>query len=357
MIYTDIFHYCFPVGGTFRMNTAIRMHPSDADLKMAAEILSKGGLVAFPTETVYGLGGNALLPDAAKKIYAAKGRPSDNPLIIHLSSPEEAEKYAVTCSLFYKLAMAFMPGPLTVILKKKDCIPFEVTGGLNTVAIRVPSDETAHKLLSFCSFPIAAPSANLSGKPSPTAVEHVIDDLNGKIDVILNGGACTVGLESTIVSIEGDDLSLLRPGAVTPEMLAPFCAHLTLDAALERPLRDGEHPLAPGMKYKHYAPNASVILLHGNREDIFAFLAEKKNDPSVGILFDDEMLKRLDGVCCISLGSTPDEEAAKLFSALRAFDKLSEVQTIYAPLPSKAGIGLAVYNRLIKAAGFTVQKI
>ncbi len=339
------------------MNTAIRMHPSDVDLKMAAETLAKGGLVAFPTETVYGLGGNALLPDAAKKIYAAKGRPSDNPLIIHLSNPWEAENYAVTCPLFYKLAVAFMPGPLTVILKKKDCIPFEVTGGLKTVAVRVPSNKTAHKLLSFCKFPVAAPSANLSGKPSPTTVEHVIDDLNGKVDMILNGGACTVGLESTIVSIDGDDLTLLRPGAVTPEMLAPFCAHLTIDVGLERPLHKDEHPLAPGMKYKHYAPNASVILLDGNKENIFAFLKEKQNDPSVGILFEDGILKRLNGIRCISLGSTPNEEAAKLFSALRAFDKLPEIKTIYAPLPSKSGIGLAVYNRLIKAAGFTIQKI
>ena len=339
------------------MNTKIVYTPGDADLSEAAQVLSNGGLVAFPTETVYGLGANGLDTEAAKKVYAAKGRPSDNPLILHLYSPEQAENYAFTCPLYYKLALAFMPGPLTIILPKKPVVPDEVTGGLQTVALRVPSHPVARALLEKCPFPIAAPSANLSGKPSPTTAAHVVDDMNGRIDMILDGGQSEVGVESTIVKIDGEDLTLLRPGGITPEMLAPFCANVRLDPTLEKPLTGDEKPLAPGMKYKHYAPRASVVLLDGTKGEIERYMAAKKNDDSVGLMVDEGLQARLQAKNCVCFGADLRDEAHALFSCLRAFDGMENVQTIYAPMPAKDGIGLAVYNRLIKAAGFTVLQL
>ena len=197
---------------------------ADALIKRSAQIIKKGGLVAFPTETVYGLGADATDKDAAKKIYAAKGRPSDNPLIIHIARPEDAEGYAYTSELYYKLAEAFMPGPLTVILPKKDTIPNEVTGGLDSVAVRCPSHEIARMLIAEAGVPIAAPSANISGSPSPTRADHVYKDMNGKIDAIIDGGECEIGLESTIVKLDGGKAILLRPGAITADALGCVCA-------------------------------------------------------------------------------------------------------------------------------------
>ena len=223
----------------------------DADLLRAAEILRRGGLVVFPTETVYGLGGNGLDGTAAKKIYAAKGRPSDNPLIIHIATPEDAEQYAVTHPLYYRLASAFMPGPLTVILPKRENVPKSVTGGLDTVAVRCPSHPVAHRLIELAGIPIAAPSANLSGKPSPTCAEDVICDLSGRVDMILDGGACDIGLESTIVKIDGDSLTLLRPGGITYDALCMVCDKVTVADAVMHQLAANERPLSPGMKYRH----------------------------------------------------------------------------------------------------------
>lgn len=339
------------------MKTRIVYAPEREDLVAAAQCLRSGGLVAFPTETVYGLGGNGLDPLAAKKIYEAKGRPSDNPLILHLYEPEEAEKYAYTCPLYYKLAMAFMPGPLTVILPKKPCVPKEVTGGLDTVALRVPSHRVARALLQETGLPIAAPSANTSGRPSPTLVKYVIEDLDGKVDMILDGGPCDIGLESTIVLLEGNSMKLLRPGGITPEMLAPLCDGLYFDPCLERPMKEGEHPLAPGMKYRHYAPKAQVVMLEGEEGPILDFLRSVKDQEGVGILCKEDRMAELEGKYTFSLGSDLGEEARLLFSRLRAFDELPEVRTIYAPVPRREGIGLAVYNRLAKAAGFTVKKL
>jgi L-threonylcarbamoyladenylate synthase len=340
------------------VETKIVAVPDRKTIQNAAEILARGGLVAFPTETVYGLGGNGLNADSCAKIYEAKGRPSDNPLILHLACPEEAEKYAVTCPMYYKLAMAFMPGPLTVILKKKAIVPDKATGGLDTVALRVPAHPVAAALLSACDFPIAAPSANTSGRPSPTCLEHVAEDLDGRIEMILGGGDCEIGVESTIVMIDGEDLTLLRPGAVTPEMLSCLCRSLSVDPALERPLEDGTAPLAPGMKYKHYAPRAKVLLLDGTEEDVLAYMEQKlKEDQSVGILCSQKQAGALHGRNVISYGDEKEEEAKRLFACLREFDHRSDVQTIFAPMPSKNGIGLAVYNRLAKAAGFSVINV
>ena len=248
-------------------------------------MLRAGKLVVFPTETVYGLGASALDETAATKIYAAKGRPSDNPLIIHLASATDADKYAFTSPCYEKLAKLFMPGPLTVVLTKKECIPLSVTGGLNTVAVRVPSHPIAHKLLEAAKIPIAAPSANRSGRPSCTTVAHVIDDMNGTVDAILDGGESELGLESTILLPRGDnEVILLRPGAITIEMLIENGFSVSLDKAVTEKPRENEKPLAPGMKYRHYAPKASLILLDGSFDKIADFMKSMPSDPAILML-------------------------------------------------------------------------
>ena len=337
--------------------------PFAEQLTLPAEILAKGGLVAFPTETVYGLGGNALDADAAGKIYAAKGRPSDNPLIVHIARPSDADKYADTNELYQKLAKAFMPGPLTVVLPKKENIPFSVTGGLMTVGIRCPGDPVARELIRLAGVPVAAPSANVSGRPSPTTANHVIDDLNGRIDCIIDGGESEVGLESTIVKIDGGRLVLLRPGAITPEMLRTVCDEVVLDNGILDRLPEGTAPEAPGMKYRHYAPRARVHLLRAENENdesfdekAIAFFREKLNeDPSVGILCYDEYLPFLQGENVYSYGKKQDDLAHShlLFDCLRRFDE-TEATAIYAVVGKAEGIGLALYNRMLKASAYTV---
>ncbi|MBQ5390517.1 MAG: threonylcarbamoyl-AMP synthase, partial [Clostridia bacterium] len=237
---------------------------SDLSLARAGEILRSGGLVVFPTETVYGLGANALDESAAKKIYTAKGRPSDNPLIVHIASPEDADKYAVIGEEYKRLAKAFMPGPLTVILPKKPCVPDTVTGGLDSVGLRCPENAIARRMIAAAGVPVAAPSANISGKPSPTSAEHVRFDMDGKVDMILDGGECTVGLESTIVKIEDGKLTLLCPGAITLDMLRALFENVEVSAAVTEQLGENVRPLSPGMKYRHYAPSAPLYLLCGS---------------------------------------------------------------------------------------------
>ncbi|MBE6543694.1 MAG: threonylcarbamoyl-AMP synthase [Ruminococcaceae bacterium] len=341
------------------METLIIENPNESDIKEASRIIRSGGLVVFPTETVYGLGASALDPEAAKKIYAAKGRPSDNPLIIHLSRAEEAEKYCYTNEKFYKLAECFMPGPLTVILPKRDIIPMEVTGGLSTVAVRVPMNEIALELIKSSEVPIAAPSANISGRPSPTCPIHVINDLGGKVDAILCGGECEVGLESTIVRCEADGtVSQLRPGAITPEMLSAAMGGAEVIDLSTRKLDDDEKPIAPGMKYRHYAPKAKVTVLVGDREKIFKYMEELSSKEEIGFLTDFETAKKL-GKNAFSYGKrdSAKEMAHNLFKNLREFDEHEEIKQVYADMPKLQGLGLAVYNRLIKAAGFDVREI
>ena len=342
------------------------MQPYEAQLAPAAAVLAAGGLVAFPTETVYGLGGNALDAGAAARIYAAKGRPSDNPLIVHIAEPGDAARYAVTGALYERLAAAFMPGPLTVILPKRDCIPHSVTGGLDSVGIRCPKTEAARILIRLAGVPIAAPSANLSGRPSPTSARHVKDDLDGRIDMIVDGGDCEVGVESTIVKLDGEDrLTVLRPGAVTPEMLRTVCAEVRLDGGVTERLPDGAVPLAPGMKYRHYAPRAQVFLIRdsGDPADFdrraIAFLQEKlRENPDVGILCFEEYLPHLVGKNVMSFGRRDDEAAhcRRLFDCLRRFDE-TDATEIYAMAGGMDGIGLALYNRMLKASGYTVLSI
>lgn len=340
-----------------KMKTKILDAEKEESILQAAAVIQSGGLVAFPTETVYGLGGNGLDATAASRIYEAKGRPSDNPLILHLSDPMEAEKYCYTEPLYYTLAAAFMPGPLTVIMKKKSIVPDTVTGGLDTVALRVPSDKVARRFLAACQLPVAAPSANLSGRPSPTKASHVIEDMDGRIDMILAGEECEIGLESTIVKLDGDHMTLLRPGAITPQMLSEVFPSVSLDDCSLRKLAPGEHPAAPGMKYRHYAPKAKVVILAGEDSDILRFQSEKAKSEKVGILCYGQHYGRIEGPYVYSLGENESEMARNLFSLLRDFDTIPSVKTIYSVMPKAEGIGMAVCNRLMKAAGFTVLNL
>ena len=320
-------------------------------LRAAGEIIRGGGLVAFPTETVYGLGASALDAAAAEKIYRAKGRPSDNPLIVHLSSPDEAEKYAYVNDLYRALARRFMPGPLTLILPKKACIPDSVTGGLSTVALRVPENKIAAALIASAGMPVAAPSANLSGKPSPTRARHVIEDMDGRADMIIDGGDCAIGLESTVALVEENSVKILRPGAVTAEMLSRV-APVTMDkTVLQKPEGD-LRPLSPGMKYRHYAPAAPVTMVAGAPEAVLRFFrARLEEDPRTGIIAHGSYKDQIAGKNVFYLPDDRAGEAHELFDVLRRFDG-TDARRIYAVTPQKDGVGLAVYNRLIKAAGF-----
>ncbi|MBQ9086092.1 MAG: threonylcarbamoyl-AMP synthase [Clostridia bacterium] len=331
---------------------------SNPAISEAAEILRAGGLVAFPTETVYGLGGDAADPSAAKKIYEAKGRPSDNPLIIHVVRPEDAERYAYTNDAYYRLAEAFMPGPLTVILPKKDTVPYETTGGLDTVAVRCPSHPLARALIHAADTAIAAPSANLSGSPSPSCGTHVIRDLWGRIDAIIDGGECEIGLESTIVQLKDREAVLLRPGAITADALSCVCEKVTVAPAVTELLKENERPLSPGMKYRHYAPKIPLVLLEGEEENVLHFLRRAQNAEKCTILCYYEELALLRNERLIDIGSEKDlaAQAHTLFAALRRADEL-DCDIIYAHLPPTEGLGLALYNRLIRAAAHTIVHV
>ncbi len=333
-----------------------------AEIKKSADVIKAGGLVIFPTETVYGLGADGTNPDAVKKIYIAKGRPSDNPLIIHVSSPEEAEKYTYTVPLYYKLAERFMPGPLTVILKSKDTVPLATRGGLDTVAVRCPSDTIARALISYAGVPIAAPSANLSGTPSPTSAEHVIDDMMGRVDVIIASLDSEIGLESTIVKIEDDDtLTLLRPGKITVDDLLSVVDTVRIADSVTGKLADGAVALSPGMKYRHYAPKASLVLVDGSDDDYIRFITAH-NEKGVAVIAYREFVERIidaaPDTICFDFGAEGDEcdQAARLFSILRETDK-QNFTAIYAPLPKTDGIGLALYNRMIRAAAHRIIRL
>ena len=271
----------------------------EKQIAKAAEIIKNGGLVVFPTETVYGLGADATNSDAAHKIYEAKGRPSDNPLIIHIAAPHDAERYAYTNDVYYKLAEHFMPGPLTVILRSRDTIPKATRGGLDTVAVRCPEAVIARDLIDMAEVAIAAPSANLSGSPSPTNANHVFDDMNGRVDMILDGGECDFGLESTIVKIEdGGTLTLLRPGKITVEDILGIGLTVEIADAVKNKLGEGEKVLSPGMKYRHYAPKAPLVLLDGDAKSAVSYIKDNAQDNTAVICYEEDLLK--DG-CCPSM--------------------------------------------------------
>ena len=352
---------------TFDINTKVLTVTDGESLKAAAlaaaEVIRHGGLAVFPTETVYGLGADGTNGEAAKKIYAAKGRPSDNPLIIHIENPEDAEPYAVTSPLYYAIARAFMPGPITVIMPRKDTIPTSTTGGLDTVAVRCPSHPVAREIIKAAGVPIAAPSANLSGKPSPTSARHCIDDLSGRVDIIIDGGECDIGLESTIVKIDTDSdgeeyLTLLRPGAVTRDALLCICPKVDVARAVSEQLGRDEKPLSPGMKYRHYAPTAPLVLLDGDADDVLEFLKKRQSECRCAILCYDEETDYLENTRLLPVGKSTDMKAQAhlLFSNLRLADK-TDAEIIYAHLPPSDGLGLALYNRMIRAAAHTVLRI
>ena len=334
------------------------------ELAEAAQMLRDGGLVAFPTETVYGLGANALDEAAAKKIYAAKGRPSDNPLIAHISCLEELKPLvAYIPEAGRKLAEAYWPGPLTMVFPKSDIVPYGTTGGLDTVAVRMPSDPVANRLIKLAGVPVAAPSANTSGRPSPTTAQHVWQDMEGKIEMILDGGPVGIGVESTIVDVSGDVPTLLRPGAITMEMLRETVGRVEIDPAIQAPPSADLRPKAPGMKYRHYAPHADLQLVEGETdrvvEAINALVRERLAEGKmVGVICTDETRARYPQGEVRSVGLRAKEEtiAHNLFSVLREFDDL-KVDCIYSESFSKDHLGQAIMNRLTKAAGYHILKV
>lgn len=333
--------------------------PADDEIiGRAAEVIKSGGLVAIPTETVYGLAGSALLEDSARKIYAAKGRPADNPLIVHLAKPEDAELYGETTPLYYRLAERFMPGPLTIILKKKDNIPDTVTAGGATAAFRCPSHPIAHRLIEVSGHPIAAPSANSSGFPSPTNALHVKADMDGKIDMILDGGECEIGVESTVVKLNDDGCTILRPGAVTEDMLADVCGKVTISPAVIEPtLVDEKNPESPGMKYKHYSPTAEVILIDAPL-DVFADHVNGHGEGKYGVFTPADETHLYTGGILLITGETDNASqlSHSLFTLLRNADELG-LDTVYVRCPPKSGEYLAVYNRIVRAAGCRITKL
>lgn len=322
-------------------------------LRRGGQLIREGNLVVFPTETVYGLGASAYLSESAMKVYAAKGRPSDNPLIVHVEKPEDAEEFAYTSPLYYALAERFMPGPLTVILPKKDKIPPQVTGGLDTVAVRCPSNPTARALIREAAVPIAAPSANLSGKPSPTCARHVMQDMDGRVSMVIDGGDCDIGLESTVVSLADGCVKVLRPGAITVQMISDMGIPVTVDAGVTDLSAVSAHPESPGMKYKHYAPKASLFLVEGGTEELLAQARASKvrsEGKNIAVMCRSDEASLFDGFTVLDTGLSSKELAHRMFYLLRYADELC-VSEIYAHLPSAEGESLAIYNRIIRSSG------
>ncbi len=324
----------------------------------AGLILRQGGLVAFPTETVYGIGANALNEEAIKKIYIAKGRPSDNPLIMHISHKEMLDDYVEEVNTNARqLINVFWPGPLTLIFRKKSIVPDQITGGLNTVAVRMPKYAMAQDIIRSAGVPIAAPSANISGKPSPTEGKHVIADLDGRVDMIIDGGKTIHGLESTVLDMTCEVPTILRPGSVTYSMIKQSIGRVAYDKHLE----DVEQvPKAPGMKYKHYAPKAPVNIIVGEEEDVTAYInsqviQKKSQGLKIGVISPHHRMNTLKGDVVLSIGDIhcPEEIGSNLFSILRQFDDLN-VDIIYTVDFQGEELNVAIMNRLIKAAGYTI---
>lgn len=335
---------------TTKMLDAVKDY--DNSVKLASQILKDGGIVAVPTETVYGLAASAYNDNAISAVFAAKGRPQDNPLIVHISNLDMLKEVARDVpESAYQCAKAFWPGPFTMVLPKGKKIANSVSAGLDTVAVRFPSEKTVCDIINTSGLPLAAPSANTSGRPSPTTAAHVCADLDGKIDAIVMGNDCTVGVESTVVSLCGDIPRLLRPGAVTPKQLKTILPNLVIDDAVLSKLKEGQTIASPGMKYKHYAPNTETFLVEGCSNSFVKFVNTKTD--CAAICFDEEYYNV--SIKKISYGSKRNEStlAQNLFSVLRKVDTLG-VKEVYIHAPSKDGVGLAVYNRLIRACGFKV---
>ena len=339
------------------METKI-FHPQQENsaITEAAAILRRGGLVGIPTETVYGLGADGLNEDAVRRIFEAKGRPQDNPLILHVASAGWLERYC--CDVppaAYDLAAHFWPGPLTMILPRRDCVPLRTTGGLDTVGVRCPDHAVTLAIIEAAGVPVAAPSGNTSGRPSPTTAAHMIEDMSGKIDAIVDGGPCTVGVESTIIDLTVTPPRLLRPGGLPLEALEEVLGEVAVDKAVREKLETGEKPRAPGMKYRHYAPKAPVTVVTGSPQRSAAWILGRAGAGD-GVICFDEFAPLFSHCIVQTLGAAADkaEQARRVFDALRAFDETA-VRHIYAQCPDESGLGLAIANRLKKAAGFRVE--
>ncbi len=325
------------------------------DIAVAAAILRDGGLLGIPTETVYGLGGDGLNPEAVGRIFEAKGRPQDNPLILHVPEASWLERYCRDVpDTAYILAERFWPGPLTMILPRRECVPDAVTCGLNTVGVRCPNHPVTLEIIRSAGAPVAAPSGNRSGRPSPTCAAHMLEDMAGRIDAIVDGGPCGVGVESTIVDLTAPVPRLLRPGGLPLEALREVLGEVAVDKAVLAPLSAGEKPKAPGMKYRHYAPKAPVAVVAGEGGRTARYIRERI-EAHTGVICFDEYADSFPGAVVEAIGSSrdPGEQARRVFDALRAFDS-TEVTAIFAQCPGDEGLGLAVANRLKKAAGFQV---
>lgn len=328
------------------------------DIERAAAILREGGLLGIPTETVYGLGANGLNEDAVRRIFEAKGRPQDNPLILHIPSADWLTRYCAEIpAAAYALAERFWPGPLTMILKRQNNVPDVTTGGLNTVGVRCPNHPVTLAIIAAAGVPVAAPSGNLSGRPSPTCARHMIEDMDGRIDGIVDGGACGVGVESTIIDLTGEMPRLLRPGGLPLEALREVLGEVAVDKAVLAPLAAGEKPKAPGMKYRHYAPKAPVTVVTGDSRATATYIRERAGERT-GVICFEEYCGLFAGCAVESIGLSDDqaEQARRIFDALRAFDE-TDVTAIYAQCPGDDGLGLAIANRLKKAAGFHVIEL
>ena len=345
----------------------VTIHPNQvevAKMKEAAALIARGELVAFPTETVYGLGGDALRPEAAKKIYEAKGRPSDNPLIVHISEYADLQRIAKEIPPQAKaLSDAFWPGPLTMIVKKKDTVPDTTTGGMDTVAVRMPNHPVALALIRESGCLIAAPSANTSGRPSPTEASHVAEDMEGRIPMILDGGPVGIGIESTIIDLTEEKPMVLRPGYITPEMLSEVLQEeVMIDPGLIAS-DDTKKPKAPGMKYRHYAPKAQLVIVDGEPSDVVEKInelvqAKKRQGQKIAVIATEESCGSYDAdvVLCIGKRTDEDQIAQHLYKLLRECDSL-EADFIYSECFQTPRIGQAIMNRLLKAAGHTVIKV
>ena len=328
---------------------------NDKQIGEAADILRQGGLLGIPTETVYGLGANGLNSEAVAHIFAAKGRPQDNPLILHIPTADWLERYCEDIpETAYALADKFWPGPMTMILKHKPIVPAAVTAGLDTVGMRCPAHPVCRAIIAAADVPVAAPSGNTSGRPSPTNMADMLEDMDGKIDGIVDGGPCSVGVESTIIDLTEQPPRLLRPGGITLEQLKSVLGEVAVDPAVTRLMGAGEQPKAPGMKYRHYAPKAPVTVVQGAPETAARYI-QTHMAPGDGVICFDEYAPLFEGHPMEQLGPSTDvpEQARRVFDALRWFDG-TEVKQIWAQCPDATGIGLAVANRLNKAAGFHI---
>ena len=339
------------------MMTTKLLQNTKKDLEIAAQLIRDGQLVAFPTETVYGLGADARRADAVRAIFAAKGRPADNPLIVHISDLSMLDGIAKEVpEIALQLAKAFWPGPLTMVLPKQDCIPSVTSGGLNTVGIRMPAHSAARQLISLSGCPIAAPSANRSGLPSPTTAEHVMEDMNGRIAAVLDGGQCEGGVESTVICFDTpESIHILRPGLISREDLLPYAKQVYVDKAVFTQIAPDAKVSSPGMKYKHYSPKAKILPVDAPDFQSFRnYVLQHQQGSTYCLLFDSDA--EIENIPCLHYGDSDTQQAHDLFFRFRELDALG-AELVYVRMPQQTGAGLSVYNRLMRAAGFEVIRL